>query len=169
MKFVDHTASSSLDLPPGSYIYRIVPIDDKVAAISSDDTLRIADPTILRQIPNGIVENVNGGVTCLESHPNNNFQLSTAGRDGLVKTWDLRTRRSAVEYRDGTQSNFHVDQSVPFEGEAQQHDSRQRSRLRLPVLWQQRACRWHRVDQFSSMRDRLVTIHLDISNDNIEY
>ena len=101
MKIIEQTASSSLALPPDSYIYRIVPIDGKIAAISSDDSLRIVDPCTFQQIPDGLIENVNEGVTCLELHPDSGSHLSTAGRDGVVKTWDLRVQRSVVEYRDG--------------------------------------------------------------------
>jgi len=96
---------SDLGLPPNSYIYKVIstasrqdPLTyerfDLLATISSDDSLRFIDPTTLNVLPDGIIKNVNDKVTCLErgnDTPSN--ILATAGRDGLVKFWDKRSRK----------------------------------------------------------------------------
>ena len=101
MNKANHVADSSLFLPPDSYIYRILPCDGQIAAISSDDSLRIVDARTLQEVSNGIFEKVHDGVTCLDTYPRDHSRLATAGRDGTVKVWDLRTKTSALEYRDG--------------------------------------------------------------------
>lgn len=95
--------SSNLGLPSNSYIYKILctsprqdPLTysqtDRLAVISSDDSLRFLDPATLNVLPDGIVKNVNESVTCLEpvDDPAGNI-LATAGRDGLIKYWDKRS------------------------------------------------------------------------------
>ncbi|KAF2269333.1 WD40 repeat-like protein [Lojkania enalia] len=100
--------SSDLDLPPNSYIYKILStaprqnpltyaIPDQLAVISSDDSLRFLDPVSLKVLPDGIVKNVNHSVTCLErvDDPHSNI-VATAGRDGLINFWDKRVRNKVV-------------------------------------------------------------------------
>jgi WD40 repeat protein len=101
--------SSNAGLPPNSYIYRIIstaprqdPLTysqtDQLAIISSDDSLRFLDPATLSALPNGIVKNVNEKVTCLEranDAPSN--VVATAGRDGLIRFWDKRSRQKVLE------------------------------------------------------------------------
>jgi WD40 repeat protein len=101
--------SSNAGLPPNSYIYRIIstaprqdPLTysqtDQLAIISSDDSLRFLDPATLSALPNGIIKNVNEKVTCLEranDAPSN--VVATAGRDGLIRFWDKRSRQKVLE------------------------------------------------------------------------
>lgn len=100
-------ASSNLGLPPNSYIYKLIstaprqdPLTysklDQLATISSDDSLRFLDPSTLAT--NGTVKKVNEKVTCLEradDAPSN--IVATAGRDGMIRFWDKRTRQKALE------------------------------------------------------------------------
>ncbi|KAF1363599.1 WD40 repeat-like protein [Lizonia empirigonia] len=100
-------SSSDLGLPPNSYIYRIIstaarldPLSysktDQLAIISSDDSLRFLDPATLNV--NGVVKTVNNSVTCLEranDAPSN--VVATAGRDGLIRFWDNRSRQKVLE------------------------------------------------------------------------
>jgi WD40 repeat protein len=100
-------ASSSVGLPPDSYMYKVIstaprqdPLTysklDQLAIISSDDSLRFLDPSSLAV--NGMVKNVNNKVTCLEranDAPSN--IVATAGRDGMIRFWDKRTRQKALE------------------------------------------------------------------------
>jgi WD40 repeat protein len=102
-------ASSNVGLPPNSYIYKILstaprqdPLTysktDQLAIISSDDSLRFLDPTTLGLLPDGVIKNVNEKVTCLEranDAPSN--VVATAGRDGMVRFWDKRSRHKALE------------------------------------------------------------------------
>lgn len=104
MRQASLAATSSLSLPPQSYVYTIIPIKENagIAAISSDDSLRVVDSNTLQILSNGIIPNVHAGVTCLDVIVNENVNcLLTAGRDGLVKCWDLRSGRSTLDFRDG--------------------------------------------------------------------
>ncbi|KAF2125397.1 WD40 repeat-like protein [Dothidotthia symphoricarpi CBS 119687] len=101
--------SSNAGLAPNSYIYKILstaarqdPLTysqtDQLAIISSDDSLRFLDPTTLSILPDGLVKNVNQKVTCLERAndlPSN--IVATAGRDGLVRFWDKRSKQKVLE------------------------------------------------------------------------
>jgi len=101
--------SSNAGLPPKSYIYKVLstaarqdPLTysktDQLAIISSDDSLRFLDPTSLSLFPDGVIKNVNEKVTCLEQAndaPSN--VVATAGRDGMVRFWDKRSRQKALE------------------------------------------------------------------------
>jgi WD40 repeat protein len=102
------TLTSSLGLPPNSYIYKVLSTSprqdplkynstDQLAAISSDDSLRFFDPATLQVLPDGIIENVNKGITCLErvDDPESNL-VATAGRDGMINFWDKRSRQKVM-------------------------------------------------------------------------
>ena len=87
------TTTSSLSLPTDSYIYKIVQVNNSLlAAISSDDSLRLLQLETLQEIGGGVVEKVHAGVTCLQvvDHDPNGL-LMTAGRDAVVRSYDLRT------------------------------------------------------------------------------
>lgn len=96
-------ASSNLSLPPNSYIYKIIstaprdgPLNylgtSPLASISSDDALRFIDPSTLNILPDGVIKDVNKSVTCLERVDDQGNIVSTAGRDGLIRFWDKRSR-----------------------------------------------------------------------------
>lgn len=99
--------TSDAGLPPDSYIYRIIstaarqdPLTysktDQLAIISSDDSLRFLDPSTLKL--NGVVKTANTSITCLEranDAPSN--IVATAGRDGLIRYWDQRSREKVLE------------------------------------------------------------------------
>lgn len=110
-------------LPPQNqtpYIYKIVPVNlttnhnttTHLAAITSDDSLRLLDARTLRDIdivkPTNVPNPVHEGVTCLQgSAKNDDYDddddggggggggeggglVWTAGRDGVVRGFDLR-------------------------------------------------------------------------------
>lgn len=99
-------------LPPNSYIYRIIstaarqdPLTysstDQLAIISSDDSLRFLDPVTLKV--NSVVKTANNSITCLEranDAPSN--IVATAGRDGLIRYWDQRSRQKVLEIQSRT-------------------------------------------------------------------
>ena len=72
-----------------------------LAAISSDDSLRLLDPAYLQELSNPRFSKAHAGVTCLEAVAHDNHALCTAGRDAVAKRWDLRSGRTTAEFRDG--------------------------------------------------------------------
>ncbi|KAI5785896.1 WD domain protein [Geopyxis carbonaria] len=85
---ISSTATTNLSTPDGSYIYSVVRASSSaLAAIASDDSLRIFDPRRL-SVHSTILNTHNLGVTSLTTV--SEYVLATAGRDGLVKIWDTR-------------------------------------------------------------------------------
>ena len=98
--------STDAGLPAASYIYRIIStaprqdpltysLTDQLAFISSDDSLHFHTADLK---PDGVVANANENITCLEranDAPSN--VVATAGRDGLIRFWDKRSKKKALE------------------------------------------------------------------------
>ncbi|KAK1144650.1 hypothetical protein N8T08_004954 [Aspergillus melleus] len=90
------TASSSLSLAEGSYIYSLeASSPDSFAAISSDNSLRTFDAASLSHV-SLVATDIHEGVTALKSYNDNQQLLVTGGRDGKVKLWDLRMGKKAA-------------------------------------------------------------------------
>ncbi|KAF3395207.1 putative WD repeat-containing protein [Talaromyces pinophilus] len=124
MHTLQATASSSLSLPPGTYIYAIAATSPsssgtqpqhQFAAISSDDSLRLFDGHSLQPTAVVTAKSHGGGVTALREYPGCNgaggFLLATAGRDGAVRLWDVRAggsplQKASVEMR--------VEKNIPI-------------------------------------------------------
>ncbi|KAI4237688.1 MAG: hypothetical protein LQ349_001668 [Xanthoria aureola] len=87
------SVATSASLNPDTYIYKILPISTAMGSISSDDSLRVIDPPTLEL--RGTIGGVHDGVTCLSGF-RDRLGL-TAGRDGLLKCIDLRTKNTAFE------------------------------------------------------------------------
>ncbi|KAK2784918.1 hypothetical protein FQN53_008104 [Emmonsiellopsis sp. PD_33] len=122
-------SQSSLALAPGSYIYSLCQSGaDALAAISSDNSLRLFDRQTLHLLPDGVFKDVHpgrgGGVTCVrEVHPTvsgGKNLIATSGRDGTVKIWDTRNAKrdavltvTAVQFfpTDSPQLQFHPTRS----------------------------------------------------------
>ncbi|KAF2087583.1 WD40 repeat-like protein [Saccharata proteae CBS 121410] len=99
MKTAKLLATSDLSLPPDSYIYTLRSANNCLAALSSDNSIRLFDPTTLRLLPDGILNNVHDSVTCLEPWDAEGNVLATAGRDGSVRCWDLRSKSKVMEFK----------------------------------------------------------------------
>ena len=110
-------AISQLQLSEHSYIYRILPITSYLAAISSDDSIRLVDPARLRQTPDGVFRDAHVGITSLASPPASTF-LFSAGRDAVVRAWDVRTMAQSSSFNDNgsisPSSIFPVPVHPPF-------------------------------------------------------
>lgn len=91
--------------PTNTYVYDIVPVAAGLAAISSDDSLRLLDPLALNGAPLNSIRRVNTDVTCLKAI-NTTAEgyaliVCTAGRDGRVCLQDPRTSAKIGEVRTG--------------------------------------------------------------------
>lgn len=104
MRLASLTTTSVLSLPADSYIYKVLPVNGNLAAISSDDSLRLLDYRTLREIAGRILNNVHDGVTCLQTVDHDPNGLLTAGRDAVVQRYDLRTGQKTMQLGDGQQN-----------------------------------------------------------------
>lgn len=91
------SVATSASLNPDTYIYKILPISTEMVSISSDDSVRVLDPPTLEL--RGAIDGVHDGVTCLSGFRDRHGL--TAGRDGLVKCIDFRTRNTTLELSEG--------------------------------------------------------------------
>jgi WD40 repeat protein len=99
-------ASTDAGFPAGSYIYKVIStaprqdpltysLTDQLAFISSDDSLRFQTADLR---PDGVIAKANKNITCLEranDAPSN--VVATAGRDGLIRFWDKRSKQKVAE------------------------------------------------------------------------
>jgi WD repeat-containing protein 89 len=106
MKTVQPLSSTDLSLPSESYIYKLQPISNHLACISSDDSVRIFDATTLKLLPDGVLKNVHESVTCLKRYGEQ--QLVTAGRDGACRWWDSRTGSVVLELKTRMAAHFPI-------------------------------------------------------------
>lgn len=88
------TSSFRVASPAETYVYDVVPVAAGLAAISSDDSLRLLDPLALNAGPVNEIKNVHVNVTCLKvlcvGGEGDAPIVCTAGRDGRVALWDPR-------------------------------------------------------------------------------
>jgi hypothetical protein len=105
MYTLDAIDSFEISSPANTYIYDIVPIAAGLATISSDDSLRLLDPTALSGPPLNSIPKVNTDVTCLKainsSTEGDALIVCTAGRDGKVCLVDPRSGEKIGEVRSG--------------------------------------------------------------------
>lgn len=98
--------STDAGFSAGSYVYKIIStsprqdpltysLTDQLALISSDNSLRFLTADLQ---PDGHVAKAHDNITCLEranDAPSN--VVATAGRDGLVKFWDKRSKQRVLQ------------------------------------------------------------------------
>lgn len=99
-------ASTDAGFSAGSYIYKIIStsprqdpltysLTDQLALISSDDSLRFLTADLR---PDGHVAKAHDNITCLErANDASSNVVATAGRDGLVKFWDKRSKQRVLQ------------------------------------------------------------------------
>jgi hypothetical protein len=97
--------SFQISEPKDTYIYDIVSIAGGLAAISSDDSLRLFDPLALSGAPLNSIRQVNADVTCLKAINSSTeadaLIVCTAGRDGKVCLLDPKSGARIGEVRTG--------------------------------------------------------------------
>ncbi len=99
MYTLDASGAFRIDQPQGTYIYHIEPLADEVAVISSDNCLRLINPTSLHAPALRVVSNVHAEVTCLKTLDKQNNIVCTAGRDGRVNIWDFRANTKVAKFK----------------------------------------------------------------------
>ncbi|EOA84200.1 uncharacterized protein SETTUDRAFT_21558 [Exserohilum turcica Et28A] len=99
-------ASTDAGFAAGSFIYKVIStsprqdpltylITDQLAFISSDDSLRFLTADLR---PDGHVAKAHDNITCLErANDASSNAVATAGRDGLIRFWDKRSRQKALQ------------------------------------------------------------------------
>ena len=99
MYALDTVGAFKIEQPPETYIYDIKPIarEGAIAAISSDNCLRVVDPLALNGAPLHVEQGIHNEVTCLMVLEERNLIVCTAGRDGKVNIFDLRARSKVAE------------------------------------------------------------------------
>jgi WD40 repeat protein len=102
------TSSYHVSSPADTYIYDLAIVSSGLAAISSDNSLRLFDPTNLDAGPVKEVKNVNADVTCMKvfggeagAPGGRGVVVCTAGRDGKVGLWDPRSGTRIGEITSG--------------------------------------------------------------------
>jgi hypothetical protein len=113
MYTLDAKGAFRIEHPPETYIFRIEPVADGIAVISSDDCLRLIDPLFLHGPPLNVVQNIHAEVTCMKALDAENSIVCTAGRDGKVNIFDLRAKTKVAEMRTG-KSYKYIFQSHHF-------------------------------------------------------
>jgi WD repeat-containing protein 89 len=115
MRTYKNAASSTLPVPKDTYAYCIATTapqndikydtvssfasSDRLAVACSDDSLLILEPETLRVVPDGHFRQASRGITSLAKFSGEGASSTfvTAGRDGLVRGWDLRSTNAVVE------------------------------------------------------------------------
>lgn len=91
MRIARLQATSALQFQEDAYIYQIICLQETLAAIASDNSLRLLDRLTLHEIAAGSTVNLHDSVTKLSCPSRDCGSLMTAGRDGLVRRWDPRS------------------------------------------------------------------------------
>jgi len=97
-----------------TYIYDIILTGAGLAAISSDDSLRLLDPSQLDGAPLNSVRQVNRDVTCLRVLNQDAGIVVTGGRDGRVVITDLRSGERVGEVSSGEFSKVSQEKKLDF-------------------------------------------------------
>ena len=98
MKAAQNIHSSTIGLPVSSFIYSVVHSSRicSISSISSDDSLRCCDPETLEVVTS--FSQAHRGVTCLRHRDSAPNDVVTAGRDGVVRLWDVRMKEKSAEF-----------------------------------------------------------------------
>lgn len=99
-------ASTDAGFSAGSYIYKVIStsarqdpltysLTDQLALISSDDSLRFLTADLKSD---GHIAKAHDNITCLErANDAASNVVATAGRDGMIRFWDKRSKQKALE------------------------------------------------------------------------
>ncbi|KAJ5037220.1 uncharacterized protein L3040_007398 [Drepanopeziza brunnea f. sp. 'multigermtubi'] len=99
--------------PANVYVYDIVPVAGAIAAISSDDSLRLLDPLALHRGPLTEVKEVHKEVTCMQAVESSGL-VATAGGDYRVCLWDPRSGEKVWEVRSDSEPILSLATSSPY-------------------------------------------------------
>ena len=108
MKLFREVKKMRYQVLPDGFVYSIAPLPSQdtggraFAAISSDDTVTLLNVSDASLSVSSAIKNAHVGVSCLLTHPDDNPTsqgpvLFTAGRDGLVRSWDPARGKVSLE------------------------------------------------------------------------
>lgn len=89
-----------------AYVLEIIPVTGGLAAISSDQTLSLFDPTRLSHGPIKTIRTAHSNITCARAFDESNALVCTAGSNGTVSLWDLRMDETKAQIAAPTGSSF---------------------------------------------------------------
>lgn len=72
------------------YVLDILPLASGLAAIASDQTLSLFDPTRLSHGPSNRIQTAHGNLSAAKAYSAAESIVATTGEDGVVALWDLR-------------------------------------------------------------------------------
>ncbi|KAK0660481.1 WD40-repeat-containing domain protein [Cercophora samala] len=89
---------------PDTYVLEILPVAAGLAAIASDQTLSLFDPTRLNAGPLKQIRTDHGNLTCARVYDPVESIVCTAGENGTVSIWDFRTNpiKAAMQIKGNT-------------------------------------------------------------------
>lgn len=151
MRTADLLSSSSL-LPEDIWINRLLLTSNNatLASTSSDGVLRIFDPTTLQLVAR--FDTLHNGVTCLKPSDADPAWLVTAGQDAMVRCWDSRTGKAAMELGNGTFSK----NKFPIDRKKGLNLHREQNTVHFSQCSRQQYSRRDRTGKYSSCRFDLV-------------
>lgn len=91
MYTLDELSAFKIQQPADTYIYDIASVGSSLATISSDGRLRLLDPLALDMRPLNEIRTLHSDITSLKVPEGQENVVCTAGRDGWVLMWDVRT------------------------------------------------------------------------------
>lgn len=99
----EQIARSTLAAPPDTYFFSLARSANTFAAIASDDSLRLFDLSGLALLDT--IRPCHNGVSCLAPSPDHRA-FYTAGRDGLVRSFDLRSKSTGIQLSEPNNAGF---------------------------------------------------------------
>ena len=106
MKTADLLSSSSPPLSEDIWINNLLLTNNTsnnkhatLTSTTSNDALRQSDPTTLQLVAS--IDRVHDSVTCLKPFDVDQACVLTAGKDAIVRCWDLRTGKGVLDLGNG--------------------------------------------------------------------
>jgi SEL1 protein len=87
--------------PPGTYIYKVVPLKDGILSISSDNVLRLINPEALGDQPLVSISPPQSDITSLVILDHDNLIICVGDRQGHLSVFDLKQGAKVATFQTG--------------------------------------------------------------------